>query len=351
MKILFTGCTRKQYDPTAYKRAKVDRIDDCTIMHNALTQIGHDVTRRNVAWGEDLSEFDLIIVGIAAFGSSTAANIINALYVFTQDKPILILHEDWKIHHTMSSYRSAIMCDDEKFKKDLFKKWSSGSYFYEGVDNINFDINKIKPILQTIIDGKYPRLVPKFKWGDKKIIADILNIKDENDIYGIDLTPYVLEAENIQPLGPVKKEMKYMLATLADHRPWVKKLKLKYDVDYFGCKSLKAEILKSEYAVYEKSNSYYGVLCPKYNQSGSGWFRMRYIYAAYNKNLIVMDEKDAAAIGIESKKLEDFDNIHDLEKYIELQSVAILAHMTDKEDFNNAIGNAVLQALSYKFKS
>jgi hypothetical protein len=78
---------------------------------------------------------------------------------------------------------------------------------------------------------------------------------------------------------------------------------------------------------------------------------MRYIYAAYNKNLIVMDEKDAAAIGIESKKLEDFDNIQDLEKYIELQSSAILAHMTDKEDFNNAIGNAVLQALSYKFKS
>ena len=350
MKILFTGCTRKQYDPTASTRARVDRIDDCTIMHNALTQIGHEVVRRNVTWGEDLSEFDLIIAGVAAFGSSTTSNITNVLYVFTCDKPVLILHEDWKIHQTMSSYRSAIECDDEKFKKDLFKKWSAGNYFYEGVGNTNFDITKIKPILQTIVDGKYPRLIPKFKWGDVSIVADILNVKPEN-IYGVDLTPYVLEAENIQPLGPVKKEMKYMLATLADHSSWVKRLKLKCAVDYFGCKSLKTEILKNEYAVYEKTNSYYGVLCPKYNHAGSGWFRMRYIYAAYNKNLIVMDEKDCTALGIEFKTLEDFDNIEDLEKYIEIQSSNILSYMTDKEDFNNDIGNAVLQAVNYKFNS
>ena len=61
MKILFTGCTAKQVDDEAYKRARVKRIDDSSIICNSLRKQGYAVDRKTVKWGDDLSEYGLII--------------------------------------------------------------------------------------------------------------------------------------------------------------------------------------------------------------------------------------------------------------------------------------------------
>ena len=59
MKILFTGSTAKQVCDDAHKRARVKRIDDCSIICNSLRKQGFDIDRKRVEWGEDLSEYGL----------------------------------------------------------------------------------------------------------------------------------------------------------------------------------------------------------------------------------------------------------------------------------------------------
>jgi len=338
MNILYTGCTAKQTDDNAHKRARVKRIDDSSIICNSLRKQGFNVERRKVRHGDDLSKYDLSIVGIGAFGSNNySGDILNALYAINKSKRVLILHEDWKIHHTMNSFSK--MLDDEILQKTLSKRWSSGQSFYGGVDDEKFDKEVIREEIKNINNGKYDSLIPAFDWGDKTIVR---NIVKSNKIYNIDHTPYVLENWQIPEVAPiVKKHKKHMLASLVDHRSWVRKQKLNWQVDYFGAKSIKeSQPLTSELAVFNKCNEYISILCPEYPHSGSGWFRSRYIYSAISKSILFCSHNDSKALGLEHKNVEQMDFI-EIGKYANTQSEAIMSYKWSKKDFDNKITSIV----------
>jgi len=340
-KILFTGASGKQHNDKADARAKINRINDSTIIINSLKKSGHTVERKKVTWTDDLSEYDIGIVGIGSLGSPNYANMMNALYAISALDKVIIFHEDWKIQGTMKGLKSSI----DKLEKMLKKQWANGNYLYDDADKA--DINVLQKVMQDIIDGKYPVLIPGYDWGNKQIIADILNIKKEH-VNNIDLSPYVLQSIYKDPCYsgrtqiPEDRELKYMLAALTDNRPWVKKLKLTYEVDYFGCKAIEtAEILEDELAVFETMNNYWGVLCPAYPQAGSGWFRMRFMYSALNKNIMVMDKQDCDALNIPHiTKIEDY-SLEDLQEIAEQQSQAILKYSTSIDQFDAKINSIV----------
>jgi len=337
MKVLFTGCTSKQTDDNAWQRARVKRIDDSTIICNSLRKQGYVVDRRKVQWGDDLSEYGLAIVGLGQFGSNNySGELFNALYAISKVKNVIVFHEDWKIDGTIKSFTS--MLDDEVMEKSVTKKWSDGRHFYGGVDNPNFDRKVAKQIIQNVVDGKYNALIPAFDWGDKQKVRDIIG---SEKIYNVDLTPYVLENWNI-PLNiePVQKQKKHMLASLVDHRSWVRKNKLTWDVDYFGAKSLKAPQLPTETDVFEKCGEYWSVLCPEYPHAGSGWFRIRWIYAAIQKSILLSSPKDLEALGLPVANIEKMSET-DLEQYASQQSATVLGYMQSKEDFDNRIKDIV----------
>lgn len=338
MKILFTGCTAKQTDDSAYLRARVKRIDDSSIICNSLRKQGNIVDRKKVKWDEDLSEYDLAIVGLGSFGSNNySGEILNALHAINKVKNILIFYEDWKIHFTYNSF--AKMLEDDNFNKTISKKWSNGENFYGGVDNEYFDKNIALEVIKNIVDGKYDSLIPAFDWGNKQIVRDIIKSKN---IYNLDLTPYVLEDWNIPTVVETKEKLKkHMLASLVDHRPWVKKNKLKWEVDYFGTKSIDdCPMLASETEVFEKCGEYWGILCPEYIHSGSGWFRIRYIYAAIHKSIIVTSKNDLKALNLPNYKVEELSDLY-LNEYANEQSSKILSYMWDKDTFDLRLNNII----------
>ena len=350
MKILFTGSSPKQYSDLADSRSKITRINDVSIIINSLRKSGHEVIRKRVSPNDDISEFDFVIVGIGSLGSPNYSNMLNAIDVIFRAKKVLIFHEDWKIEGTMKSLKSS----KSKINELLLKKWSSGEYFYTNADLHNAD--ELAITFDEILAGKYPVLVPGFKWGNKQIIADILNVP-LNFVNSIDLSPYVLEMiykdvcysnRNLIPNDRIKG---YMLASLSDSRTWVKKQKFTYPVHYFGCKAINAPILNDETEVFEMMNQYQGVLCPSYPQAGSGWFRMRFVYSALNKNLMIMDKADAEALNCTFiSKMEDYSDVQCQDLSNE-QSQKILSYQTTIKDFDEHLNSIINKYLCANWRN
>jgi len=344
MKILFTGSTSKQTDDNAFKRAQVKRIDDSTIICESLRKSGNEVIRKEVQHGEDLSSYDIGIVGVGALGSSNYGNIFSALYAIANLKKVIVFHEDWKIKDTIKSFKQSL--EKKDVESHIKKKWSSGDNFYSNITD-NIDIKQIYSTMENILDGKYDCLVPSFEWGDKSIIADILQTSIEK-INTIDLTPYSLKAFGIEEkqMDVRLRDKKYMLASLVDHSSWVKRQKLEHDVDYYGCKKLKSPRLDDEKHVFETMNKYWGILCPVYPHAGSGWFRIRYIYSAMNRNILIMDKKDSDALGIDHiAKIDPSWSTDELLQIAEKQRMAIYKHLTTEEDFDRKI-NSIIYTLT-----
>jgi hypothetical protein len=339
MKILFTGCTAKQTDDDAWKRARVKRIDDSSIICNSLRKQGYQVDRKTVKWGDDLSEYGLAIVGLGQFGSNNySGEIFNAIYALKNVKNVIIFHEDWKIDGTMKSWTS--MLNEEVFNKSISKKWSDGRHFYGGVDNPNFNPTEAMEIIRKVVDGEFENaLIPAFDWGNKEKVRDIIKAKN---IFNIDLTPYVLEDWNISlEVTPQPKERKHMLASLVDHRPWVRRNKLKWPVDYFGAKSIKeARQLATETDVFEACGKYWGILCPEYPHAGSGWFRIRWIYAAIQQSVLLSSPKDLEALGLPVVNIETLSD-SELANYAKSQADTVLSYMWTKEKFDTKVDEIV----------
>lgn len=336
--ILFTGSTSKQTDDNAWQRARVKRIDDSSIICNSLRKQGYNVERKKIQWGEDLSKYDMAIVGVGCFGSNNySGDIFNSLYALYKIPNALVFYEDWKIDSNMKSFSN--MLKPGELEKSIAKKWSNGSYFYGGVDNPNFDINIAKEVIENLHNGFYDALIPAFDWGNKDIVRKIIKSKN---IYNLDLSPYVLENWNIDLRPePQEKRKAYMLASLVDHRGWVKKMQLSWPVVYYGAKSIKDSIkLETETDVYNECGKYRVILCPEYPHSGSGWFRIRYVYSALQKSIILTSYNDLRALGISYKHIESLSD-SELDEYALEQRKAIFKYAWNKEKFDNKIKQIV----------
>ena len=340
MKILFTGSTSRQTKDEVSKRA-LDRINDSSIIVNSLRKQGHIVERKSVEWGDDLSSYDLAIVGIGTFGSlNYSGGIFKSLYPLIACKKVLAFFEDWKIDACMKSFNETLK--DEVFEKLIAKKFADGKPFYNGVTHPKFDKVKAKEAIKKIVNGQFPALIPAFDWGNKQLVRDIIKSKD---IYNIDLTPYVLEHYGIDPnftqVYPGKMK-RHILASLVDHFAWVKRNKFSWPVDFYGAKSMEgARQLESEKAVFDTAAEYWGNLCPGYIHKGCGWFRIRYIYAAINKSILIASEKDLDALDIPKHDIETM-NDNQLVEYANLQSKQILKWMWTTDKFDQKINEIVL---------
>jgi hypothetical protein len=341
MKILFTGATGRQTRDEMSKAA-LDRINDSSIIVNSLRKQGHTVVRKTIEWGEDLSSYDLAIVGIGQFGSfNYKGEIMKSMWALASAKKVLAFHEDWKIDGTIKSFEKAL--EPGGFEKLLSKRKTSGGEgpLYEGIEHPMFDAELCKKTIKRLYDGEFPSLIPAFDWGNKELIRSIIKSKD---IYNIDLTPYVLEHYEIDPtftqIYP-EKQKRHILASLVDHSSWVKRNKLTWPVDYYGAKSMENSTkLKSEREVFDKCGEHWGVLCPAYPHAGSGWFRIRYIYSAINKSILIASEKDLDALDIPKHNIEAMDD-NQLAEYANLQSKQILKWMWTKEQFDTKINEIV----------
>lgn len=335
MKILYTGSTSKQVNSEAYKKAHVNRIDDSTLLCDQLSRLGHEVIRREVLPGENLDEFDLAMIGIGPVGSSNYSKyIMGAFWAMHAAKKVLLWHEDWKIHETISTMRNALSKDFDSFIID--KKWSNGTPFYRNAELYKGKTDILYDCIEKVLLGEFKVACPGFKFGDIDNISKYLG----NDVCKIDISPAVISKYGISKIENTNKKKEYVLSTLGNFDSWIEKQNFSWNINYFGNKK-NGIILDSERAVFEKSAEYWGGnVCPEYPHSGSGWFRSRFIYAAYGGTFLVASEKDLSMLGLPKLNIEELDEI-DLIYESNLQSQAILDNLSSMEEFSNQLKEAI----------
>lgn len=307
MKILLTGSNSRQCGTAKITTKRIFDAWNLCQMLKTFAEVDHIPVTKDT----DFSQYDIVVSGFGGLNSFTSGSVLRALYAIGKAKKFIVFLEDWRCPKAVATALKATYADgyDNFLKKQFNKQLSNGTYFYDGVENGLIDPKTtwlgIEKIVKNIKSCKF--LIPAFNWGDKKIVADILGTDAENILH-FDQTPYVIEQQEIidVPYDGNRKK-KFIYCGLTNQDSWLKKRGISNCTDRFGHSPY--EKLPDEAAVNHKHSEYLGVAIPEYYHSGSGWFRVRYIYGAMAKNVFMLSENDANAIGI--KMINDFDAISD----------------------------------------
>lgn len=335
LKILLTGFTALQ---CGSEKRQIYKIDVPAAFVDTLRKHGHDVEWRKVELNEnDFSTYDLMIVCVAPITSSNSSQGLGALKALNRAKKAVIFYDDWKLKEVNASWKAVL----KQGKKQFHKKWGNGMNFYK---NETEDIDANADELLIVVNDLFTKgrenwkiLCPMFEWGNKDIIFNQKSISfltKENFNY-IDPTPVVINME--KSIESVELKVKqWCIASIADHTPWIKKQHLKWPVKYYGCRKLKCERVKTEEDVFELYKKHWGVLSPEYPQSGSGWFRARFVYAAFAHSVLWCGKKDAQALGLSYQMEPALVELHteaELSELASKQRIEIARFFTTKDEF------------------
>lgn len=340
MKILISGFTALQ---TGSQKRIIHKIDVPAAFVETLRNQGHEVEWRKVfCKEEDFSMYDIMIACVAPITSSNAPNGMGCLKAMNRIKNVIVFYDDWKLKEIQGSFNVLLKLQEKQFSK----KWSNGQSFYK--DEICDIIASKEDILQVAKDivttgrESWKILCPMYEWGDKNIIQKFIPWLTQKNFNYIDPTPAVMDL-NIIPITSEKKKA-WAIASISDQTPWIKKQKLSWPVNYYGCRKLKCERLKTEEDVFHKYSEHYGVLSPAYPSSGSGWFRARYVYAALANAVLWCGKQDAECLG-ESYQIEpvllELNNESELLDIAKKQKVDLFKHLTTIEQFTEKLNNII----------
>ena len=229
-----------------------------------LRELGHDVTMRQVKWGEDLSEWDKIISYAAPTDTFIADATDGFLWTLTRDDTLIAV-DDWQVGRVLSDclrpdakWKDAFVgqmngLEDKAFADFLHSKWCCGRRI----------------------------LVPAFEGGDLSLLINegMSKIeKAEFDCEAMDIVGY-----DPNPLLPLRrptttfmeKERVWVVAGLseANRKAW-KKLKPTLPVIEVG-KRGKGGVRMPEDEIIDWFAQRWFHYMPPYKHAGSGWWRAR----------------------------------------------------------------------------
>lgn len=303
MRALVTGVTRAQANAVTQK-SRFQMLHGAAPLVRGLAHLGYEVDHRKVELGESLHDYDLAVVFTAPWNSWPANKCgLGALYAIGRLKqcgiPTLIYMEDWRYKDL---WRSVKRFTDHP--EDFLKRTPDGGYFFSDDPEV---IKRAIPFLEQTLHDLRAEWQPgwwgifsKYAWGDLAVCKpDVPWLF--NRLGYLEYSAHAFEtmhpgherlAEAIS-----EKEERWLLATIADHESWLKKLGNTWPVQPFGLRRGETVRLDTEADVALEVARSAGALAPKYHHAGSGWFRVRWINSALGRTVLVGDHKDAVALG------------------------------------------------------
>lgn len=289
MKILCTGMTARMVGST---KIRGDYLTFSTVLVDALRTLGHDVEIRNTEPGESFDQYDRVFAGIALLSSLGSRHAWRVAKVMELTAPRCILYcDDWSIEGAAYDWNRKLNVEWDKYLK------------------LRTDVNALSPankelmndVLNSVLDEKlYGRtvrpwklLAPMFPWGDHSKILGQRSYKLNVELHAVDPSP-VLEVQTV--IRASTREKAWVSATLQNHDVWLKSLRLKWPITELGNKR-KDQVVVTEGEVLNAYANNWGVLCPKYANPGSGWWRARFNYSAALGSILHCDPRDGECIG------------------------------------------------------
>jgi hypothetical protein len=338
-KILMTGYTA-QHTGSTRTLVKYGAVAD--LFADILRAGGCEVEHRRAVPDEDISGYDLIICGQIALGALGATYAYGALDVVARARQngcgLMFYIDDWQVHHLLTSLRTISKDSNRLVRESLGTARSDLPWAREHVD-------RIFPVAEALLNRPWPiTLVPKFTWGDGLKVTKGL---DSREWVWTDLSPFAEEFNTPIPSDDERQEQ-WILGVLSDQRKWVEKMKLSWPVEYIGSRKSKADQKLSERELVELYAQSWGVLSPKYQHAGSGWWRNRFVYTARTRSIMLADPAEVAPLGgpyiVKASEVESL-NKSQLRELADAQAKTFFDSQASKEQVIDTVMSAVRRAI------
>lgn len=286
LSILITGCNKNQCTRDFFVSQQLSVVPSHYSLIRCLEDMGHQVTQKLVKVGEDVNEYDKVIVFLAAPNQLTVGAFYNGLWVISQREDCILAFDDWQIPGIMDSISK---CKDTS---KLFNKFTQNNFFGLNKDTTLEDLSvhsdELKKAIDIICSKKQRVLLSAFSGGNISLLLDY----PSELVYTYNPNPYHLNQKH--SVAPELKEKKFNFASLVQSQTvkWLKKQDIfEWPVEYFGNKKEKQRRLKESEMVKVFAEQW-GCLMPAYKHAGSGWWRARPLQVADCESILIGNRKE-----------------------------------------------------------
>lgn len=292
MKILLTGCTRVM---CGFPRKPTSNyLTFFELLAKMLQQLGHTVHWTAVTPGDELKgKYDLALIGLQTLhGMAGKQHKYGAFWAATQLKHMVVF-DDWQVYPS---------CYSLKVPKYLWREaMLAGRELEERAFALQHQelFERVQRAWWSAMPGV---LAPLFEWGDHSRFSRTHPGDGIKRLYSVDPSPFVpslIDPESSYIRNPRLKNRRWVLASLADHGEKTKKLGLTWPIVAQHCISGKRGWgrIGEDQLVQHQYTENWGIISPKYNHAGSGWWRSRFNYAAQTRSILLAHNEEVRALG------------------------------------------------------
>lgn len=292
MKILITGMTPKQVG-----RARSNVITFVDALKNILDEIEEvEYDHRPIVPGEDISNYDKVIVFIAPHDSIAAGYRWGGLYALAARDDAILAADDWQYYTIQMKLTSALEAGRFYRFVDKFPNWSRKDELQGFEDHPKWKqaIQETAENLRWDIPFKTV-LMPLFQWHSMSAIG--WRLKDITKVTALDPSNFIsLPPVNLEAIGNrlSNKRRVWVCGSLFNQSDFVHKMGFTWPVEMYGHK--KTQPVLTERRLCQKYLESWGIVSPRYKTSGDGWWRARYVFASGFKNIMAMSNQEAAGM-------------------------------------------------------
>lgn len=306
-KILVTGLNKNQCTKDYFLTQELQVVPSHYSLIRCLEDMGYQVEQRPVSLGEDLSNYEEVIVYIHSI-QAFCQFIWSGLYAISVRPDCIIAFDDWQFNqiiYAFGQYRKDLTEKPDKvFRQYLFDLWQGK----EDKETVMQYKKNYMDACDIILKKNNRLLVSAFAEGD----IDLLDLGWQKDkVYTYNPNPYHLNRnfennygkeqnvfsffEGYDRVKPENKLREWNFASLVQEktRKWLEKQQVSWCINYYGARrgEFKSE-RKTESDMCRVYEEQWGCLMPGYFHAGSGWWRARPLQVADAGSIIIGDTKE-----------------------------------------------------------
>lgn len=291
MNILLTGFTTRQAN-TLRESANFYVLAQ-QIFRDMLVEMGHKVDWRAVEIGEDLSMYDLAMVGLSNPTTMNGmAHRYGGMWALASHRNVLAWFDDFRFKDQLYSW---LRKPEPAFSDRLWpdRRYAEHEKAMEWKD-------RLIAAFQVIKDRKLPFIAHIFEWGDISLMAR--ETPDARWFCRFDISDFVPRLVT-DPAPFETRKKAWVSAALTNTDEWINKLGLTWDIvkstkpkggNPFGGgwkKIPEPELVRTLY----RDNI--GILSHPYSHAGSGWWRVRFNYMTQTQSILLGAIEEAQEMG------------------------------------------------------
>lgn len=318
MKILMTGFTSRT---VGSDRNLYDYMCNVDVLRETLKLAGHDVDQRQVSLIHDpdiASDYDAAIVGVAAANGLSSRYKLGSLHVlatfgtrvgiFPSDGknvaifPASVQSETRHASHSCGPYPAYLLGEGMGERNNVVEA-KVGRAYEEQTGAFAAVLEKLPQTRKLACE--FPALFPLHSWGRPDVYARAWGARvtawDPSLVALRMQFPDLTVGERLPCAEMNVRERAWILASLQDNGPWLKKQGCKWPVVSIGNKraakaGLGHDYVSEDVLIRDYYTAYFGTLAFGYPLGKGGWWRMRYWHAALAGCITLCDEQDAASM-------------------------------------------------------